>query len=113
MILTGEGNSAFAAEAGDFDRLAVAVTIIAVEFPDCGKRKGFAFTRSKRNGKGIATKLGMLELVDIGMDFIGVHTLGIVSKADNQRFIGIIGNRVMVCIDDDLHLGIPCGGGNR
>ena len=97
---------AFAAEAGDFDGVAVTVTIITVEFPDSGERKCFAFTRCKGYCISIAAEFGMLELVDIGMDFIGIHTLRIVSKADDQRFIGIIGNGVVVCIDDDLHLGI-------
>lgn len=84
--------------------MAVAISIVTVEFPDSGERKGFAFSCCKRDGIGIAAELGVLELVDIRMDFVSVHALGIIPEADNQRFKGIIGNGIVVGIDDDFHL---------
>ena len=99
---------AFAAEAGDFDGVAKAITVVAVEFPDSGERKGFALARSERYCIGIAAELCVLELVEIGMNLIGVHAVGIVSEADDQRFKGIIGNGIMIGIDDDFHPGVAC-----
>ena len=108
---TGERNSTLTTKAWYFDGMTVAVAIIAVEFPNGRERKGFALPRSKRNGKGITSKLGMLELIDVGMNFICIHTLGIIPEADDQRFKGIIGDGIVVGIDDDFHLGIA-GSGN-
>ena len=64
--------------------MAGTIPIVAVELPDSGEREYLALPRSKRDRIRIAAEFGVLQLIDIRMNFIGVHAVGIVPKADDQ-----------------------------